>query len=218
MGILKTLSSSILSIFLSRRFKFLHLIFLVILAPSSLLVPNAHPAQVTLAWDANPDPSVTGYKVHYGTSSGIYQEVIDTGNVTSWTIPNLSDGIPLYFAVTDYTSSGTESGYSNEVVYNPSSACDYSISPTDQSFNFSGGSGTVKVTTQTGCTWAANSNASWILITSNGSKAGSAAVNYSISLNDTTTSRSGTVSIAGKTFKITQGKLKRYFSTQPRTQ
>jgi fibronectin type 3 domain-containing protein len=78
-------------------------------------------ASVTLTWDApttnsdgSPLTDLNGYKIYYGTSSGNYTEVIDIGNVTSYTIGNLSSGI-YYFAVTAYNTSGNESDFSNEV-------------------------------------------------------------------------------------------------------
>src|SRR6266508_4056476 len=43
-------------------------------------------AQVTLAWDANTDPDLAGYKLYYGNSSGSYQFSVDVGNVPSSTL------------------------------------------------------------------------------------------------------------------------------------
>ena len=49
------------------------LTFLFILAGLILfLSPVSHAAQVTLAWDPETDPNVTGYRVYYGTSSRNY--------------------------------------------------------------------------------------------------------------------------------------------------
>jgi hypothetical protein len=62
----------------------------------------------------------------------------------------------------------------------------------------------VSVTTSSGCAWTVASNASWITLTSNSSVAGPRTVNYSVSANSGTTSRTGTMSIAGKTFTVTQ--------------
>ncbi len=76
---------------------------------------------VTLSWDVpttNTDGSqltdLAGYKVYYGTSSGSYNQSIDVGNVTTYTL-NLTDGTTYYFTVITYNSSKSESGYSNEV-------------------------------------------------------------------------------------------------------
>src|SRR6266511_437701 len=72
-------------------------------------------AQVTLAWDANTDPDLAGYKLYYGNSSGSYQFSVDVGNRTSYTLSGLLEGQIYYFAATAYNVSLTESGYSNEV-------------------------------------------------------------------------------------------------------
>ncbi len=64
--------------------------------------------------------------------------------------------------------------------------------------------GTVSVTTQTGCTWTDNSDASWLIITSNSTGTGNGTVNYSVSANSGTGSQSGTMTIAGKTFTVNQ--------------
>ena len=58
-------------------------------------------------------PPVDGYRVHYGTQSGVYSTHTYTGNVTSWTVQNLAPDT-YYFAVTA-VKGGYESGYSNEV-------------------------------------------------------------------------------------------------------
>src|SRR3989454_10789310 len=81
----------------------------------SLAPAVANAAQVTLAWDANTDPDLAGYKLYYGLSSGSYQSSVDVGNVTSYTLPGLLDGRIYYFAATAYNVSLAESGFSNEV-------------------------------------------------------------------------------------------------------
>jgi len=82
--------------------------------------------------------------------------------------------------------------------------CTYSISPVSQSFPASGGTGSVSITTQSGCTWVATSNASWITITLDSSGTGNGTVSYSVSANNGTTQRTGTMTIEGKTFTVTQ--------------
>lgn len=72
----------------------------------------------TLAWDANTEPDLAGYKVYWGKSSGHYDNtpvptVAPSANPT-FTTPALSNGT-WYFAVTAYNTAGLESGYSNEV-------------------------------------------------------------------------------------------------------
>ncbi len=77
-----------------------------------LCTAQAFAGQVTLAWDAS-SGSVAGYKVHYGTSSGVYSSNINVTNTTA-TIANLVDGSTYYFAIKAYDSAGNESGFSNE--------------------------------------------------------------------------------------------------------
>ncbi len=82
--------------------------------------------------------------------------------------------------------------------------CSYSISPTSQTVSASAGTGSVSVTTTAGCSWVATSNAGWISVTSGSSGSGNGTVNYSVTANTTTSQRTGTITIAGKTFTVTQ--------------
>jgi len=84
------------------------------------------------------------------------------------------------------------------------SACSYSISPTSASFTSLGGALTVSVTTGAGCTWTATSGAGWITITAGASGNGNGTVNYSVAANTSTSSRTGTMTVAGKTFSVSQ--------------
>lgn len=82
--------------------------------------------------------------------------------------------------------------------------CSFSISPTSASYASSGGSGSVTVTAGAGCAWTAVSNATFLTITSGSSGSGNGTVNYSVASNSGSTSRNGTMSIAGQTFTVTQ--------------
>lgn len=73
-----------------------------------------NPTQATLYWDPVTKPPVDGYRVHYGTQSGVYTSHIDTGNVTSWTVQNLQPDT-YYFSVTAVKVGYGESNYSGEV-------------------------------------------------------------------------------------------------------
>ena len=76
----------------------------------------------TLAWDApttntdgTPLTDLAGYKVYYGTASGVYGSPITVGNVLTHTVTGLLGDRLYFFAVTARDTSGNESGYSNEV-------------------------------------------------------------------------------------------------------
>ncbi len=85
---------------------------------------SANAADVTLAWDANSESYLGGYRVHYGTTSKTYTTTLNVQNVTQYTIPDLEEGVMYFFAVTAYGNTGTwedgskvESDYSDEIAY-----------------------------------------------------------------------------------------------------
>ena len=59
-------------------------------------------------------PRVVGY-YSLGSASHAYTATINAGNVTSYVVPNLTDGATYYFAVTSRDASMAESAPSNEV-------------------------------------------------------------------------------------------------------
>jgi hypothetical protein len=69
---------------------------------------------ITLSWDANSEPDIAGYKLYWGTSSGVYDQSNDVSQTTA-SVPNLTVGVRYYFAVTAYNKAGLESGYSEEL-------------------------------------------------------------------------------------------------------
>jgi hypothetical protein len=102
------------------RYKpFRHLFLVFILVPCALCaVPSfSFAAQVTLAWNANAESDLAGYRLHYGTTSGIYFTSKDVGNTTEYTVTGLQEGLTYYFAVTAYDLSNNEGGSSGEVVH-----------------------------------------------------------------------------------------------------
>ena len=69
---------------------------------------NSPGNSATLTWvapttnaDGTPLTDLAGYKIYYGTSSGVYSVIIDVGNITTYKIDNLSPGT-YYFSVTAY--------------------------------------------------------------------------------------------------------------------
>src|SRR5512134_1614370 len=72
----------------------------------SLTVSNAFASHVSLGWDANAEPNLAGYKMHYGSSSGRYGLTQDVGKATGCTVPDLTPGQKYFFAVTAYNTAG----------------------------------------------------------------------------------------------------------------
>ncbi|MGD9288433.1 MAG: fibronectin type III domain-containing protein, partial [Desulfobacterales bacterium] len=111
--------------------------FSALLAVALLLSPLvAHGASVTLAWDANSEPDLAGYKIYYGEASGEYSEIIDIANNPSgwssgcgsvydpfktecceFTLKDLEEGEKYYLAAKAYDEDGNESAYSEELVH-----------------------------------------------------------------------------------------------------
>lgn len=90
-------------------------------APSPAPAPSA--SAVTLAWEApttnsdgTPLNDLTGYNIHYGTSSQNYTDeiVISNPSVTRYVVEGLPPG-NYYFAVSAYNSKGVESPRSGEL-------------------------------------------------------------------------------------------------------
>src|SRR6266478_5254639 len=72
---------------------------------------------VTLAWDPDSDLNVVGYRLHSGTTSGVYTQTTEVGNVTAVSVSNLVNGNTYFFVVTAYDAAAVESAPSNEVSY-----------------------------------------------------------------------------------------------------
>ena len=79
----------------------------------------------------------------------------------------------------------------------------FALAPAAQSFAASGGSGAVTVTVAGACPWTASSNAPWLNITAGAAGNGAGTVNYSAGAN-TGPARTGTLSLAGQSFTVTQ--------------
>jgi hypothetical protein len=84
------------------------------------------------------------------------------------------------------------------------SSCFYSLTQAATSTGASGDLRQTGVQTAPGCTWNASSNASWLTVLSGSSGSGSGAVRYSVASNPSSSSRTGTLTIGGLTYTVTQ--------------
>ena len=86
--------------------------------------------------------------------------------------------------------------------------CNVTPSATSASFSRTGGSSNIVITANgTNCTWTAVSNNGFITITAGGSGSGNGVVSYDVAANTNTISRSGSITIAGQTYTITESAL-----------
>lgn len=81
------------------------------------------------------------------------------------------------------------------------------VSPAEVSFGAAGGSTNVQVTVAANTQWTAESDASWITVTSSASSAGSARVSFDVAANSSTEARTGTLTLAGKAVTVSQSGL-----------
>jgi glucose/arabinose dehydrogenase len=82
--------------------------------------------------------------------------------------------------------------------------CEITVAAGQTSFSGVGGSGTVTVTTQPGCTWAATANAPWLSIQSGSTGNGSGTVTFSVASNVGGADRTASVTVGGTTIAISQ--------------
>jgi hypothetical protein len=85
--------------------------------------------------------------------------------------------------------------------------CTVSLSPYGASAAAGGTTGSVDVITPAGCSYDTVLGPSWIAVTSDGSGTGPGTLVYSVDPNSTTFVRSGTLTIGGQAFQITQDAL-----------
>lgn len=132
-------------------------------------------------------PQTAGVATWYSPATG---QVLGTRNVNAGSQP---------LAVPAFTTD-----IALKIVPATQTACSFSIDPASGSAAADGNSGTVSVTSAAGCAWTASSNTSWLSITSGTSGSGGGPVGYTVSPNTGNTSRTGTLTVAGQTFTVTE--------------
>jgi hypothetical protein len=78
------------------------LVFAACFIASVLFARFAAADTLTLAWDPNLEPNMSGYVVYVGTQSATYTRTFDVGNTTSFTLFDAVPGQRYYFAVAAY--------------------------------------------------------------------------------------------------------------------
>lgn len=84
------------------------------------------------------------------------------------------------------------------------SPCSFTIWPTTLTAPYLGRTGWATVTNTEGCAWTAQSNDSWITITSGATGTGNGGVTFTIAASTSTSQRTGSLTIAGRTLTVTQ--------------
>src|SRR5262245_5551867 len=79
---------------------------LALFASISLLVKGASAENIVLTWDKNTEIDLKGYRVAFGTQSGVYTDELDIANHNWTTIGGLTGGMTYYFVVVAYNTEG----------------------------------------------------------------------------------------------------------------
>jgi len=88
---------------------------------------------------------------------------------------------------------------------NQATGCTYSLTPTSHSLDQDGQTApAITVNTTAGCTWTAVSNSSFITVQSGDTGTGPGTVTYKVTKNNGNSPRTGTLTIAGRTFTVVQ--------------
>lgn len=132
----------------------------------------------------------------------------------SWiTIDGSSSGVgsgALSLSITPNPSTAARSGVvvvagETVLVSQAGVGCVFELSPIGATFGSLASSGSVGVSTPDDtCQWTASSNSPWLAITDGSTGVGDGTVAYSVSANTTSATRTGTLSIAGRSFVVTQ--------------
>ncbi|MBW2592127.1 MAG: fibronectin type III domain-containing protein, partial [Deltaproteobacteria bacterium] len=144
--------------------------------------PTVFAGTVKLAWDANSESDLQGYKIYYKTGSsgapydgigadqgpsGIALPLEDIEDVENpaFTLTGLPDGQTYYLVITAYNDSA-ESGYSNEVIFEapPLPPATYTITAASASNGTITPSGTVSVNHGTSKVYAITPDANYHII------------------------------------------------------
>ena len=115
------------------------------------------------------------------------------------------DGETVYYGtdVNDYANDIYS--YLYAVSASPNLPCSTGFAPDAASYQYNGGSGNITIAAvSSACQWTAASNVNWITVY-NASGTGNGNIAYTVTANPNFTSRTGTITVGGQTFTVTQG-------------
>jgi hypothetical protein len=95
----------------------MHRIFVIVTLFFSFLLPRSIGAQhVRIAWNANTEPHLAGYRLYYGEASNSYTNRINVGKRTVYEFERGQFEGRMFMALTAYDSTGMESLLSEEII------------------------------------------------------------------------------------------------------
>lgn len=133
---------------------------------------------------------------------------------TTWvTITSGATGVgngTVNFALTANTGTASRSatltiaGRAFTITQAAGATCSYTVNPFNTNFTSAGGSVTITVNTQAGCTWRATESNTWLSFSPSTTQTGTGTVVLTVNRRNSTNLRTATVTIAGQTFTIRQ--------------
>jgi hypothetical protein len=130
--------------------------------------------------------------------------VAQASGTTSWVVNHDLGANVLWYWHARATNGTVTTEYSATDTFNTGIPCTFTLSPSSAAVGGSAATGTITVTTTTGCSWTASSNNAFITVTSGGSGMATGTVSYSVAANGGA-ARTGTLTIGGQTFTVNQG-------------
>ena len=174
--------------------------------PSIYNTSSLTSSSVTLNWSAV--SGANNYNLIVANNSSFTNPIINSnvGNTTNYSLSGLSSNTTYYYGVKAYNSNcGLYSPWSSAYTFTTLTSCSYSLSTYSNTATSGAYSNViVSVTANSGCAWNASSNTNWLSVTSGSSGSGNGTVYFNIAENTSSTSRTGTITIAGNTYTLTQ--------------
>lgn len=107
-------------------------------------------------------------------------------------------------AASERSGTVTVAGQAVAVRQDAAAPCRIDIAPRDASFSKDSATGTFAVTADAGCSWTAVSQAAWLVVTGGSPGVGTGTVSYALDRNRELTGRTGTITVGGQTFTVSQ--------------
>ncbi|MES2438001.1 MAG: choice-of-anchor D domain-containing protein [Verrucomicrobiota bacterium] len=92
-------------------------LFLIGLAVAGISQAADSTGSVTLAWDANPESDIAGYRVFYGITGGALDQSLVVGPATEVVLTGLEVGVTYYCAVQAFNTESVASPLSDEISF-----------------------------------------------------------------------------------------------------
>src|SRR5262249_53525007 len=174
-------------------------------ARPTLVINNAvatgSPGTVRYRFEVSDQPSFPNDPVRTFTADGVAQ---GSGSTTSWQLTrDLGTDVLWYWHARATNGSNITSDYSATETFRTPTTCTYAISPATLNINSTSATATIAVTTGANCSWTASTTSSFITILSGAAGTGPGSVFIAVPDNPGA-ARTGTVTIGGQTFTLSQ--------------